>query len=142
MLKQAARKHPEVPCLLQPLTAISAIAAFDGVLCVDAMEYVPPEEWPIVLAAFHRALRPGGHLYITVEQADPAVIEAETRRSAALGHPVVPGESVQGAGPEENDGYHFYPAHDRVLGWLAGAGFRLLEERLGDEYVHLLAQSA
>jgi len=38
---------------------------FDAVMTVDAMENVPPEEWPLVLANLHRAVRPGGYLYLT-----------------------------------------------------------------------------
>jgi len=33
------------------------------VLCVDAMELIPPEDWPPVLERFRRALRPGSWLY-------------------------------------------------------------------------------
>ena len=32
--------------------------AFDGVLCVDAMEFVPPEDWPVVLECVRRARSP------------------------------------------------------------------------------------
>jgi hypothetical protein len=30
------------------------------------MENVPPEQWPLVLANLHRAVRPGGVMYLTV----------------------------------------------------------------------------
>ena len=40
---------------------------FDGVMCVDAMEFVPPEDWPEVLARFRDALHRTGWLYLTVE---------------------------------------------------------------------------
>ena len=45
-------------------------AEFDGAMTIDAMENVPPEDWPVVLANLHRAVRPGGHLYLTVEMVD------------------------------------------------------------------------
>ena len=140
MLIRAAAKFPEVPVEVRALTDLDADAAFDGVMCVDAMEYVPPEEWPPVLAAFRRSLRDGGLLYVTVEQIDPAEIEAENRRSRDQGHPVVAGESVQGQAPEEDDGYHFYPDEPRVRGWLAAAGFVLIDREVADGYLHVLAR--
>lgn len=140
MLRQAAAKHPEVPTELRALTDLDAVAAFDGAICIDAMEYVPPEEWPVVLAAFHRALRPGGHLYLTAEQEDPAEIEAENRWAREAGHPVVPGESVRGPDPREDDGYHYYPTTEQVLAWLDEAGFTVLEQTVGDAYLHLVAR--
>lgn len=141
MLRRAAAKHPEVPTRLGALTDIDERATCDGVMCMDAMEYVPPEEWPAVLAAFRRALRPGGRLYLTVEQIDPAEREAEYRRAAGAGHPVVPGESVTDSDPGGDVGYHYYPAREQVLEWLGGAGFELLEETLGDDYLHLIART-
>ena len=47
-------------------------------MTIDAMENVTPEDWPPVLANLRRAVRPGGHLYLTVEEADEA---SSTRRS-------------------------------------------------------------
>ena len=55
---------------------------FEGVLCVDAMEFIPPEEWPPVLERFHQALRPGGWLYLTVELALTFGCGRPTRRPA------------------------------------------------------------
>ena len=49
---------------------------FDGVMTVDAMENVFPEDWPLVLSNLRRAVRPGGHLYLTVEEIDEAEIDA------------------------------------------------------------------
>ena len=36
-------------------------------MCVDAMEFMPPEDWPLILARFFQALRSEGWLYLTVE---------------------------------------------------------------------------
>ena len=41
--------------------------AFDGVICMDTVEHVFPEDWPLVLSNFHRALTPQGYLFFTVE---------------------------------------------------------------------------
>ena len=50
--------------------------AFDAVMTIDAMENVPPEDWPTVLANLRRAVRPGGHLYLTVEEGHQDVVDA------------------------------------------------------------------
>lgn len=123
MLRRARAKFPDVPAELLAMTDLTATEAYDGAMCVDAMEDVPPEEWPAVLGAFHQALRPGRYLYLTVERIDAAELEVEQRLAVEAGLPVVPGESVQGTGPEEDDGYHFFPTEERVRDWLAGAGF-------------------
>jgi len=115
-------------------------SSFDGIMCTDAMENVPPEEWPVVVSAFARALRPGGHLYLTMEEIDRAQIEEAFATLKAAGSPTVYGEVIEG----ETAGYHFYPDRERADLWLAAAGFRPIEhadERLdGYGYRHLLLQ--
>lgn len=140
MLHKAAAKFPDVPTEVRALTDLTARTAYDGITCIDAMEYVPPEEWPIVLAAFHRALRPGGHLYFTVEEADRAVLEAEFGRALDAGHPVVPGEAVMGDDANEEGGYHYYPTRAQVEAWLEGSGFEIEDELTGDDYWHVLVR--
>ena len=54
-------------------------------LTVDAMENVPPEDWPLVLRNLHRAVRPGGHLYLSVEEQPDSHIADGIRRAAAAG---------------------------------------------------------
>jgi 2-polyprenyl-3-methyl-5-hydroxy-6-metoxy-1,4-benzoquinol methylase len=44
------------------LQELSYVGRFDAVLTIDAMEHIPPEDWPGVLANLHRAVRPGGLL--------------------------------------------------------------------------------
>jgi 2-polyprenyl-3-methyl-5-hydroxy-6-metoxy-1,4-benzoquinol methylase len=36
---------------------------FDGAICMDAMEHICPEDWPVILRGFQAALKPGGVLY-------------------------------------------------------------------------------
>ena len=118
---------------------------FDGVLCVDAMEFVPPEEWPPVLERFYRALRPEGWLYLTVERARGDRVRAANQAARRSGLPVVDGEVIW----DEPDGYyHHYPSMPQVRAWLADAGFTLDEEAEGPwheegyAYHHLLARVA
>jgi SAM-dependent methyltransferase len=134
MLARAAARFPDVPTERRSLVDLDAVAAYDGIACIDAMEFVFPEDWPIVLARFARALRPGGPLYLTVEQAAAGEVEAAYRAAFAEGQPVRPGEWLEGGG------YHFYPSRDQVLEWLTGAGFVIEEEMVGDEYLHLVVR--
>jgi hypothetical protein len=115
------------------------------VLCVDAMEFVPPEDWPLVLERFRRALRSGGWLYLTVELAPAGRVRAANQAARRSGLPVVDGEVIW----DEPDGYyHHYPSMQQVRAWLADAGFAIEEEAEGpwhDEgyaYHHLLARVA
>lgn len=116
-------------------------AEFDGVMTIDAMENVPPEEWPVVLANLHRAVRPGGHLYLTVEEIDEAVIDAAFADSTAKGLPAVRGEVIEG----DTAGYHYYPGRERVMQWLDAEGLKLVAEGFDQEdgwgYRHLLLRS-
>ena len=109
MLARAAARFPDVPTDRRALVDLTAVEAYDGVICVDAMELVFPEDWPVVLAGFGRALRPGGPLYLTVELAAADEIEAAYRQALRDGLPVVPGEWLEG------DGYHYYPRRDQVI---------------------------
>lgn len=95
------------------LQDLAYTAEFDAILTIDAMENVPPEDWPVVLANLHRALLPGGWLYMTVEEVDDAEIERAHEVSSARGDPVVRGEVLEG----DVAGYHYYPGRERVVEW-------------------------
>jgi ubiquinone/menaquinone biosynthesis C-methylase UbiE len=97
---------------------------FDGAMCVDAMENVPPEDWPLVLGNLRRAVRPGGHLYLTVEEVEESDIAEAFEALTRAGLPAVHGEIVEG----DVAGYHYYPGRDRVIGWLADAGLEIVDE--------------
>ena len=116
-------------------------SVFDGSMTIDAMENVPPEEWPLVLANLRRAVRPGGHLYLTVEEADDADIDAAFADAEARGLPAVRGEVIEG----DTAGYHYYPGRDRVMAWLAAEGLRVVDEAFDQQegwgYRHLLLQT-
>ena len=114
-------------------------------MCVDAMEFIAPEDWPLVLGRFRTALHPGGWLYLTVELADPDAVREANAALRATGAPAVDGEVMW----EEPDGYyHHYPALERVRGWLGDAGFAIADESEGPwhdgqyAYHHVLARAA
>jgi SAM-dependent methyltransferase len=142
MLARARARWPAVPLERVGLQELAFEGEFDAVMCIDAMENVPPEDWPRVVANLRRALRPGGRLYLTVEQPDQAELERVQAAAVAQGLPVVPGEMA-----EEGAGYHYYPSRDQVAGWLAEAGLVVEAEDVSDEgggygYLHLLARPA
>jgi SAM-dependent methyltransferase len=139
MLARARAKFPGVPTEKVGLQELDFRGEFDGVLCVDAMEFVFPEDWPRVLANLRRALRPGGHLYLTVELTDEQALERSFADATARGLPVVRGEMA------EKDAYHYYPPPDQVRAWTREAGLVTVEEDRspgdGYAYLHLLLQA-
>ena len=99
----------------------------------------------MVLGRFHRALRPGGWLYLTVELAREAQVRAANQAARRSGLPVVDGEVIW----DEPDGYyHHYPSMQQVRAWLADAGFAIDQEAEGSwhqegyAYHHVLARAA
>ena len=115
---------------------------FDAAMTVDAMENVFPEDWPAVLANLHRAVRPGGPLYLTVEEVPETVIDDAFADMSARGLPVVRGEVIEG----DVAGYHYYPGRDQVVRWLEAEGLAILDQDTEQHedwsYWHLLVQAA
>jgi SAM-dependent methyltransferase len=145
-LDVAWTKFPQVPTDVGELQELPYMGEFDGVMCVDAMENVPPEEWPVVLEGFRRALRPGGWLYLTVELIPWEQIRAANAEARAAGLPVVEGEVMWREPPPAGDYYHYYPTLEQVRAWVAAAGFQIRDEAEGawDEgyaYHHVLARA-
>ena len=118
---------------------------FDAVMCVDAMENIGPEHWPLVLANLRRAVRPGGHIYLTIEAQEQALLDSAFAEQAARGLPVVWGELIEG---EAFAGYHYYPDREQVSAWFNDARFQVMEEayELGPDgtwgYRHFLLRDA
>jgi ubiquinone/menaquinone biosynthesis C-methylase UbiE len=139
MLARALAQFPAVPLERVGLQELAFDAEFDAVMCIDAMENIPPEDWPRVVGNLRRALRPGGHLYLTVEQVDDEELDREYAEATARGLPVVRGE-------ESRDGYHYYPSREQVGYWMEEGMLVVVAEDHspgdGYGYLHLLARAA
>lgn len=138
MLAQARARGIAYSLKQETLQELSYAGEFDAVMTVDAMENVPPEDWPTVLANLRRAVRPLSHIYMTVEEVSQANIDQAFQSLSARGLPVVRGEIVEG----NVAGYHYYPGRGRVIGWLADEGLIVVDEGYKQEngwgYRHFL----
>jgi cyclopropane fatty-acyl-phospholipid synthase-like methyltransferase len=136
MLARAQEKFPEVTLEKVGLQEMSFREMFEGAICMDAMEHVAPEDWPVILANFQRALKRHGYLYFTVEIQDETEVKAAFEQAQQAGLPVVYGEWVN------DEVYHYYPTMEQVRDWVQQAGFTILEEGEGDGYHHFLMRKA
>ncbi len=137
MLDIAVSKHPQVEVHKLGLQEIQYINVFNLILCMDAMENVFPEDWPLVLGNFYRALKPDGRLYFTVEVAEKDLVDREYQKATQMDLPVVYGEAVMDEKePGKEAGYHYYPSMDQVRTWLDEACFTILEETESGWYHH------
>jgi len=138
MLTRTKEKFPTVPLEKVGLQEMAYQAAFDGVICMDAMENVPPEDWMLVLGNFHQALKPRGYLYFTaetIENLEENEIGEAFEKAQVAGLPVVYGEN-----PDE-DVYHYHPTNQQVREWIQKAGFEILKEANGEIwYFHILVR--
>lgn len=141
MLAQARARGLAEDLVHGALQELTFDGAFDAAMTIDAMENIPPEDWPLVLSKLSRAIRPGGHLYLTVEEIDDAEIDAAFAAAQHLGWPSVRGEVVEG----DTAGYHYYPGRPRVMSWLADAGLSIVGEAADQQvdwgYWHLLLRT-
>lgn len=134
MLARAREKFPHVPSEQVGLQELHCEEAFDGAVCMDAMEMVCPEDWPPVLRNLARALKPTGFGYFTVEIAAEQDLEHAFVEGRQGGLPVVFGEWAQ------EGCYHYYPKIEQVKAWVWLARFRLIDDTAGDGYHHILVQ--
>ncbi len=141
MLEQAGARGIAVELRQTGLQELAFDGGFDAVMTVDAMENVFPEHWPGVLANLRRALRPGGHLYLTIEEIDDAEIDAAFADLMSRGLPAVRGEVIEG----DVAGYHFYPGREQVARWLEAEGLDVVEQDTEPQddwaYWHLLLRA-
>ena len=142
MLAQARAKGIAVDLHQVGLQELAFDCEFDAAMTVDAMENVFPEDWPTVLANLRRAVRPGGHLYLTVEEVAETLIDAAFADLSSRGLPVVRGEIIEG----DVAGYHYYPGREQVARWLEAEGLAIVDhdtEAIEDwGYWHLLLHAA
>jgi len=138
MLAQAKEKYTGVQFEKVGLQETVYQEMFEGVICMDAMENVPPEDWMLVLGNFHKALKPRGYLYFTaetIENLDENEIKQTFKKAQEVGLPVVYGEN-----PNE-DVYHYHPTNQQVREWTQQAGFEVLKETNGEIwYYHILVR--
>jgi ubiquinone/menaquinone biosynthesis C-methylase UbiE len=136
MLERAKAKFPTVQFEKMSLQEMAFHEVFDGAICMDAMENVPPEDWSLVLSNFHRALKPHGYFYFTaetIENANEEEIKQAFERAQQAGLPVVYGEY-----PDE-EVYHYHPTGQQVREWTQQAGFEILKDGDGEIwYYHIL----
>jgi len=141
MLEQARSKGLADRLLDVGLQEMSFASEFDGSMTIDAMENVSPEDWPTVLANLHRAVKRGGHIYLTVEEVPDADIDAAFEDGQSKGLPLVRGEVIEG----DTAGYHYYPGRARVAEWLSAEGLEMVAEASDWEdgwgYWHLLLRT-
>lgn len=157
MLEKAKEYFPQIQYQKMGLQEMNFHEAFDGMICVDAMEHVCPEDWPEIVRNFSEALKAGGVLYFTVEVPDPEEVKESYERAKAMGLPVVEGEladQVQasyerlkayvaqgGSGTlADLEVYHYYPPLEQVQAWLEEVGLEIEEEGKGLWYQHFLAR--
>ena len=111
---------------------------FDGAICLDAMENISPEDWPLILRNFHRALKRTGYLYFTaetLENADENEVKQAFERAQQAGLPVVYGEWP------DDEVYHYHPTNQQVREWTQQTGFEVLKEGNGEVYYyHILVR--
>lgn len=158
MLMRARERFPQVKYEKIGLQEMDFYEAFEGVICMDAMEHVCPEDWPGIMKGFSEALKPGGVLYFTLEVPDTDEVEASYERAKAMELPVVFGEladeveasyervkalSCSPGEPGELASvsvYHFYPSLDQARAWIEQAGLAIEEEGTGSGYHHFVAR--
>lgn len=144
MLARAHEKFPDVPIEKVGLQEMDYRDAFDGAVCLDALEMVAPEDWPLVLSNLYRALKPKNYFYFTVEITAEQDIAKAFADGQQAGLPVVYGEWAYEGGYHgewaQEGGYHYYPKIEQVKEWVRRAPFHLIDETVGDEYHHFLVQ--
>jgi SAM-dependent methyltransferase len=142
-LAAARAKAPGAETAKHDLQDLPYLDEFDGVMCVDAMEFVPPEDWPLILGRFARSLHAGGWLYLTVELVPEDAVRAANEEARRAGLPVVDGEVIW---HDPDPYYHHYPGLPRVRAWISDAGFVIEADEEGPweesyAYHHVLARA-
>ena len=136
LLMHARKLYPTIRYEHMALQEMSFQNEFDGAICIEALEHVFPEEWPVIVHGFREALKPGGVLYFTLDiMEDSKYLEESYEKAKSRGLPVVFGEvadevdiafekvmaAEHGNVPGEVGDkavYHYYPGVEQVRTWL------------------------
>ena len=141
MLAQARARGIAFSLEQVALQDMSYAHEFDAGITVDAMENIPPEDWPLVLANLHQAVRPGGLMYLTVEEVGQSYVDRALESLCARGLPAVRGELVEG----DVAGYHYYPGREQAVAWITRGGLTIVDEAFrrgnGWGYRHFLLRT-
>ena len=137
MLKNAQNKFPDIVVKKMKLQDIDFLNTFDAVICVDAMENIFPEDWPIIVKKFANAVKNNGFVYFTVELLEQDELQRNYEVSILDGIPVVLGEHIDKGGL---GGYHYYPELQKVRDWIHSAELKIIEEREQEVYHHFLVK--
>jgi SAM-dependent methyltransferase len=155
VLARAKEHFPQAQYQKMALQELNFREMFDGVICMDAMEHICPEDYPGILRGFQAALKPGGLLYFTADREEEPDfdLKAHYERAKASGLPVVFGEVADEAAfdwamehPEVSDEqtdiavYHYYPPLAQVRAWIDQAGLAIEEEGAGSGFHHFVAR--
>jgi cyclopropane fatty-acyl-phospholipid synthase-like methyltransferase len=124
------------------LQDLSYAGRFDAVLTIDAMEHIPPEDWPGVLANLRRAARPGGLLYLTVHELPEHHLQQAFESLSARRLPAMWGELAE----PDTPGYHYCPGRDQAVDWFGQQGLAIADEGFrwenGWGYRHFLLRTS
>lgn len=155
VLKLAQEHFPEVEYVKVALHEMNFREMFDGVICMDAMEHICPEDYPGILHRFQEALKPGGVLYFTADREEEPDFDLEMyfERGKAAGLPIVFGEVADEeafkqameqteASDELTDRavYHYYPPLEKVRAWIHQAGLAIEEQGAGSGFHHFVVR--
>lgn len=155
VLKLAKEHFPEVEYKKIALHEMDFREMFDGIICMDAMEHICPEDYPGILQGFWEALKPGGVLYFTADREEEPDFDLQMyfERGKALGLPIVFGEVADQEAfeqamameqievPDELTDravYHYYPPLGKVREWIDQAGLTIEEEGAGNGFHHFV----
>jgi SAM-dependent methyltransferase len=157
MLARARERFPQIRYEKKGLQEMDFQNEFDGLICIDALEHVFPEDWPVIVCGFREALKPGGVLYFTLDVSATEKLEESYEQAKLKGIPVVYGELAAEVDetfekvmameksdvPDELSDkavYHFYPSVEQVGQWLDQEKFVTEAEDTGIGYRHFLAR--
>lgn len=148
MLRRARERFPSIRYEKIGVQEMDFQEEFDGATCIDALEHVFPEDWPVILRGFRAALKPGGVLYFTLDVSATDSLKEDYEKAKSRGLPVVYGElvaetdeayeKVMAMDSRDDPGeladkaaYHYYPPVNQVREWLEQEKFLIEAEEMG-----------